>query len=396
MLYYIALLQLSLPLQILFYLQAAIVLSIIVLLLITLTNLRYLRKICSYPLPEKWPRISVLVPARNEERNISTCVKGLLAQDYPDFQLIVLDDNSTDNTLKILEGLATNDRRLTVIKGTPLPEDWLGKHWACHQLAEKADGELLLFADADTVHSPDMLRCTAAAVEGEDAALISALPHQKVVSWSELLSIPAFYLGMLCGVPIGLTRLQRNPLLFACLGQFLVFKKTAYLASGGYAAVRQNIVDDIAIGRRIHAMGLRYRLLDGNGQVTCRMYKDFEQVWKGLTKSTFATFNFDPFFLVLMYIIVLLVFVCPFIILGIALAQPVIPWEIAAMSIWAVLLTLLLWAISNHRFKFPLYLILIYPLSAIFMTVIAIASMVLTMQGKALWKGRAMPKTVKP
>jgi chlorobactene glucosyltransferase len=143
-------------------------------------------------------------------------------------------------------------------------------------------------------------------------------------------------------------------------------------------------------------MGLRYNLLYGNGQVSCRMYRNFDQVWKGLTKSTFATYNFDPLFLIFMYIMILMVFVFPFIALGIALAQPVIPWEIADMSILAIILTLFLWGISNYRFRFPMYTILFYPLSAIFMTIIAIASMVLTLQGKALWKGRTMPKTVKP
>jgi chlorobactene glucosyltransferase len=395
LLYYISLLQSNLLFEILFYFQTATVLGVVVLLIITLTNLRYLRRLHSYTFPKEWPRFSVLVPARNEEDNIGDCVMGLLAQDYPDFQLIVLDDNSTDRTREILEQFAVKDQRLKLIKGKPLPADWLGKHWACHQLAEEADGELLLFVDADTVHGPDMLRCTAAAMSGEQAALISALPRQHVVTWSEMLSIPAFYMGMLCGVPMGLTRLQSNPLLFACLGQFLVFRRAAYNASGGYAAVRQNIVDDLAIGRRIHAMGLRYRLLDGNGQVSCRMYRNFDQVWKGLTKSTFATFNFDPFFTVFMQLLILAVFVSPIIILIIAFAQPSIPWEVAGMSGLAIVLALLLWSISNHRFHFPLYLILIYALSSLFMTVIALASMVLTIQGKALWKGRTMPKTVK-
>jgi chlorobactene glucosyltransferase len=373
----------------------AIVLGLVVLLLITLTNIRYLRRLQSYARPSRWPRFSVLVPARNEEDNIATCVEGLLAQDYPDFQLIVLDDNSTDKTWQILDQFASQDQRLKLIKGKPLPGDWLGKHWACHQLAEAADGELYLFVDADTVHAPDMLRCTAAAMEGEDAALISALPRQKVVTWSEMLSIPAFYLGMLCGVPMGLTRLQRNPLLFACLGQFLVFRKAAYAASGGYAAVRQNVVDDLAIGRRIHAMGLRYRLLDGNGQVSCRMYSNFDQVWKGLTKSTFATFNFDPFFLILMQLLILAIFVCPLVVLIIAVAQPLIAWPVAAMSGLAIILALILWAIGNYRFHFPQRVLFFYFLSAIFMTAVSVASMVLTIQGKALWKGRLMPKFVK-
>jgi chlorobactene glucosyltransferase len=376
--------------------QTAIVLGFVLMLIITLSNLRYLRKLNSYAFPETWPRLSVLVPARNEEENIRTCVASLLAQDYPDFQVIVLDDNSTDSTWAILENLAAGDSRLKLVKGKPLPADWLGKHWACHQLAEAADGHLLLFVDADTVHSPDMLKCAAAAMIGEDAALISALPRQKAITWSEIVCIPAFYLGMLCGVPMGLTRLQRNPLLFACLGQFLMFRREAYDAAGGYAAVRQNVVDDLAIGRRIHAMGLHYKLLNGNGQVSCRMYRNFSQVWRGLTKSTFATFNFDPYFLVFMWLLVVILFIAPLVVFGMGLAQPQIRPEITATAGLAIFLALVLWAVSNVEFHFPVYLIVIYPASVILMGTIAVASMILTLQGKALWKGRNMPKTVKP
>jgi chlorobactene glucosyltransferase len=342
------------------------------------------------------PRVSILVPARNEEDNIATCISGLLSQNYHDFQLIVLDDNSTDKTLQIVKEFALNDQRLKYIEGQPLPLDWLGKHWACHQLAQEADGELLLFVDADTIHRPDMLSCAVSAMLGENAALISALPHQIVVTWSEMLSIPAFYLGMLCGVPMELTRLQRNPLLFACLGQFLMFRRGAYDAAGGYAAVRQNVVDDLAIGRRIHAMGLRYRLLDGNGQVSCRMYRNFQQMWKGLTKSTFATFNFDPYFLIAMWLMVMTVFVSPIVILIISLLQTNFPAEVMSMSLLAIILAIILWAISYIRFRFPIHLVLIYPISTILMATIAFASMVLNLQGKALWKGRIIPKTVKP
>ena len=382
-------------LDILFYIQSAIVASLVVLLIIALANMRYLRRLYSYPAPPAWPSCSVLVPARNEENNIGRCAGGLLAQDYPDFQVIVLDDNSTDRTWQILQEFAAKDPKLILIKGKPLPDDWLGKHWACHQLAQVANGELLVYVDADTYHEPGMLRGAAAAIIYEKAALISALPRQIVVSWSEMLSIPAFYLGMLCGVPLELTRLQRNPLLFAILGQFLVFRRDTYDAAGGYAAVRHNVVDDIAIGRRVHAMGLKYKLLDGDGLVSCRMYSNFEQVWKGLTKSTFATFNFDPYFLTLMWILVIIFFVSPPVVLVIGLAQPQVPVEITAMAGIAVFLNLVLWTVSHLRFHFPLYLILIYPFSAIFMTVVALASMILTIQGKALWKGRIMPKFVK-
>lgn len=389
------LVQFNLQSEILFYLQASIALGLIGLLIITLANLRYLRKISSYPFPGHWPRCSILVPARNEEQNIAACVSSLLAQDYPDFQLIVLDDNSTDKTPDILHDIASADTRLQIIGGKPLPDDWLGKHWACHQLAEKANGELLLFVDADTVHKPDMLRCAAAAMLHENAALISALPQQRVVTWAEKLSIPAFYMGMLCGVPMDLTKLQRNPLLFACLGQFLMFTREAYDASGGHAAVRQNVVDDLALGRRIHAMGLHYKLMDGNGQVSCRMYNNLTQVWRGLTKSTFATFNFDPFLLIMIWLLLLLAFVEPVVIALLGLTLPGFPFQVTILAIMTVLLTLLLWLLNHSRFHFPLYLVFFYSPSAIFMATIAVASMVLTIRGKASWKGRSMPRNVK-
>ena len=388
--------QQNLFFDILLYLQTAIIVGTVIFLLISLTNLRYLRRLHSYPPPARWPRISVLVPARNEEQNISHCISGLLAQDYPDYQVIVLDDNSTDRTWEILNEFARKNNALKLLKGKPLPDDWLGKHWACSQLAEAADGELLLFVDADTVHAPDTLRCAAAAMAGEDAALISALPAQIVVTWSEKLTIPAFYLGQLCGVPIGLTRIQRNPLLFACVGQFLLFTRKAYDASGGHAAVRQNVVDDVAIGRRVHSMGLVYRLLDGNKHVSCRMYHNSSEVWKGLTKNNFASFNFDPFLLIFMYLVVLAVFIVPLVILGISLAQPQPHADLTAAALMAIFLTLVLWWVNQQRFHFPYYLIVLYPLTAIAMIVIAVASMILTMQGKAQWKGRNMPKTIKP
>jgi chlorobactene glucosyltransferase len=164
---------------------------------------------------------------------------------------------------------------------------------------------------------------------------------------------------------------------------------------GGYASVRQNVVDDIAIGRRVHAMGLKYRLLDGNGQVSCRMYRNPDQVWKGLTKSTFATFSFDPYFLMLMWTLVIIVFISPLLMLITGLILPQVPSLITLLAGFAVFLTLFLWSVNHIRFHFPLYLVLIYPASTVFMTIIAIASMILTLQGKARWKDRLMPKFVK-
>jgi chlorobactene glucosyltransferase len=114
-----------------------------------LVNFFTVKRFDQYPLAEKFPFVSILVPARNEALNIADCVDSLLAQDYPDFEVIVLNDNSTDDTSRILAGLAQTNPRLRVLKGSPLPDGWLGKHWACHQLDQAAAGELILFTDAD-------------------------------------------------------------------------------------------------------------------------------------------------------------------------------------------------------------------------------------------------------
>ena len=147
-------------------------------LLTVLVNYFTVRRFDQYPPAERYPFVSVLVPARNEARSIEICISSLLAQDYPDFEVIVLNDHSTDDTARILARLAQSDNRLRLLKGVSLPEDWLGKHWACHQLSQAAKGELILFTDADTHSTPDMLRASVSALLAEQADLLTAFPRR--------------------------------------------------------------------------------------------------------------------------------------------------------------------------------------------------------------------------
>ncbi|MGB3060724.1 MAG: glycosyltransferase, partial [Anaerolineae bacterium] len=174
------------------------------LVLIALSNWRLLRRAGDWAPPTAWPRVSVLVPARNEDVNIGDCVRSLLAQDYPDCEVIVLDDQSCDRTGEILAELASQDRRLRVIPGLALPEGWLGKHWACQQLAESATGDLLFFTDADTRHEPQSLRHGIAALMAEQADLLTACPRQEVVTWAEKLVVPFFPWSILSFLPLAL------------------------------------------------------------------------------------------------------------------------------------------------------------------------------------------------
>ena len=163
-----------------------------VLWLIALSNTWVLRRARRHAPPAHLPRVSVLVPARNEEANIERCVASLLAQDYPDFEVLVLDDESTDGTGCILARLAAADPRLRVLSGRPLEAGWRGKNWACAQLAAQANGELLFFTDADTHHQPQTLRAFATALIGEGADLLGGFPRQEVETLGEQFIVPFF------------------------------------------------------------------------------------------------------------------------------------------------------------------------------------------------------------
>jgi len=363
------------------------------LLLIALSNLRFLRRLEDYQYLSAYPRVSILLPARNEESTISDCVRSLLSQKYPNFRVLVLDDDSSDRTWQILETLATEDNRLHIIKGKPLPPGWLGKHWACHQLAQAADGELLLFTDADTYHQPDTLSRSVAALLAEKADLISAFPEEKAVSWPEKLIIPVILWSVFSFLPLGLAYHLRTPFLSATMGQMMLFRRQAYEQIGGYASVRQQATDDLALGRRIKAHGLCWRLLDGRRHIQCRMYRNFNEIYEGLGKNLFALFEYNVPIFVFIWVWLLIAFWEPIVILALGISQPYISGLSMILATGAVATSLLLWGISYHRFGFPWYLVLFYPISILLMVAIAMSSMVLTLTSRARWKGRTILKS---
>ena len=372
--------------------QIGLVVFLAVLLLIALSNLRAMRRLDEYACPPLFPRFSTLVPARNEEANIGPCVRSLLAQQYPNFQVIVLDDESSDGTWQVMATLVVEDDRLRVLKGKPLPDGWVGKNWACHQLAQAADGELLLFTDADTRHHPQTLLNAAAALIAEEADLVTAFPKQDVISWAERLVIPVLPWSILSFLPLGLAYRLRTRFLSAAIGQFMIFRRDAYEQIGGHAAVRQDAVDDVALVRRIKAHGLRWRLLYGNSRIRCRMYESLHQVYEGLTKNLFGIFeNNVPVFLFI-WLWLAVVFLGPLVVLALATTGTTMSGLSLGLAVAAVVLSLLLWGVSTWRFGFPLYLVFLYPLTILLAVTIALSSMVLTIAGRSTWKGRRLIK----
>jgi chlorobactene glucosyltransferase len=361
-------------------------------LLTALSNYWLIPRFDEYPPPSTYPRVSILVPARNEADGIEACLRSLLDQDYADFEVIVLDDGSTDETGPLLLKLARQNSQLNVLEGKPLPLGWLGKHWACYQLAQAASGDLLLFTDADTLHQPNMLRDSVAALIAERADLLTAFPHEQAVTWGEKLVVPVISWGILSFLPVRLASRLSMPWLSVTIGQFMLFNRSAFEAVGGYASVREHLVDDVALGRRIIAHGYRWTLLDGTGHVSCRMYRGFWEAVDGFSKNVFAFFEYRILFYLAAWLWIAIAFLePPYALSSWYLGKPLayFPPNLAAI---ATLQSLLLWRIAYRRFRLPAYLVLLYPLSLSLFILIGLRSLVLTLTGRATWKGRQLDR----
>ena len=372
--------------------QISVLIFLLVILFITLSNIGILRKLGSYPLPLQYPFISVLVPARNEEENIGDCVKSLLNQDYPDFEVLVLDDNSTDGTLRILGKLSVENKRLRIFNGEPLPDGWFGKHWACHQLSQHANGEVFLFTDADTRHNPNSLKDGVAGMIAEKADLITAFPREEILSWGERMMVTLFPWFILCFLPLIVAYRTQSPAFSAAIGQFLMISRKAYTKIGGHEAIKREAVDDVALARNIKANGLRWRMSLGHDQLHCRMYHSFREAYRGFTKNLFAGFNYKILTFTFVWLCIGFAFLEPIIVLFLGIIRTNLPFMTLVLAGIGVLVSLVIWGTSHWRFGFPIYLTLFYPISVILLLTIAFSSMLFALTGKAGWKGRYFAK----
>ncbi len=362
-----------------------------VLLLIALGNTWALRRAARHGAPSRWPKVSVLVPARDEEAHIARCVRSLLAQDYSDFEVLVLDDQSSDETGPILARMASSEGRLRVLSGQPLPPGWLGKNWACHQLAAQASGELLYFTDADTIHQPQALRAAVAVMEEERADLLTGFPRQVVRTWGERLIVPFFSWACYCFLPLSLAYRLRAPALSCAIGQLLVFRRSAYQAIGGHSAIRASIVEDLQLAKRIKAAGHRWRMFDATRLVSCRMYRSGSEARAGLSKNLFAAFEFRllPYLYAWLWLAVM--FLEPPLVLGLG-AMGLLPGVRVAPILLCMGLSVALWWVPYRGLRLPWYLALLYPLTLAAIESVAWRSLRLTVSGRLQWKGRDLER----
>ena len=355
-------------------------------LLLSLANMVAFRRLNIPARKLNSPKVSILVPARDEEVNLRACLDSLLKQDYSNFEILVLDDNSSDGTAEILREYAERHPRLSTFSGAPLPPDWLGKHYACQQLSEHAEGEYLLFTDADTVHRPDCVSWALTNLLHHDADFMSAMPRQKIGSFGEAVVVPVVHLATSMFLPVWLVPTTRNPLISFAVGQFVIGRASAYATVGGYESIRHDLVDDLSMAKKMKASGFKTLFLNGEDHVDCRMYRNYRCAFNGIMKSLFAALDKSLPRLLGALLLVVAAVLLPLVIL---LARGAADTGDMLLSAAPVAIFLLMWSLSLYDRRVSPFLALLYPLQFLSLMAIAAVSAAKTSYGKgALWKGR--------
>jgi chlorobactene glucosyltransferase len=286
------------------------------------------------------PKVSVLIPARNEEQHIERCVNSLRKQVYKNYEILVLNDNSTDHTLEIIKRIAASDRRVHAFNGKPLPEGWYGKPFALHQLAREATGEILIFTDADTVHTPTSIAWAVTNMLGLKADLVSGYVGQIFRSFGEIITVPLMFFLTGFAIPLFLNRYAKVPWFSAAIGQFIAVKKKVFDEIGGCETFKKKTSEDIYMSRFIKSKGYSTRFLNISEHVKCRMYKGYRSAVEGIGKNIFDFLGKNSVLLAFLMIIIFFFLFFPFPLLFFCIVNSS-PWTVHILVV--VILYTLTW-----------------------------------------------------
>jgi chlorobactene glucosyltransferase len=356
-------------------------------------NAAAMRRLADAPDPgAARPRVSVVVPARNEEGSIEAAVRSHLAQDYPNLEVIVVDDRSSDGTASILDRLRRGDGRLTIVDGVEPPEGWLGKPHALFEGASRATGDFLLFADADVRYAPRTVREAVGWLEGGGLDFVAFFPRLEMRGFWEnvvLVYLPvSYFFG-----PAFLLNSDRQRRFAAGGGAGMIVRRTLYRASGGHEALRASVIDDLHLATRVKRAGGRCRMLRADDRLSLRMYRGFREIFDGFTKN--MAYVFEGWMGALLALVTVFSFVAwslPAVVLAAAAAgAPVAPADLA----WAALafaLAILGRAGIAIFLGYPVWPSFTHPFMAIVWTAITVRSLTWRFLRRELrWRGRTFP-----
>lgn len=362
---------------------------ILVLALITYRYARRRPHLRDYRPAETGPLVSVIIPARNEAPNIEPCVRSILAARYEPLEVIVVDDRSTDGTGDIVERLARSAEargRLRLVRGPELPPGWFGKQWAMVQGYRASEGALLLFADADTHHEPDLIGRAVAALFTEGADLLSVVPRQEMGSFWERLIQPQVFLALQARVG-NLRRVNRTRVVWDAIanGQFILVTRTAYEAVGTHEAVKDTVADDVALAQACVRHERDIFLAHAPEFMSTRMYRSLHDIIGGWSKNLAlgAPMMTPPIPVVRRAVPYLIWLPSLFWVL------PPVVWAVLGVdaAMIATLVSLVTWIEVYRQERAPIGYALLYPMGAVLVAYIMIRS---AWRGarKVEWRGR--------
>jgi hopene-associated glycosyltransferase HpnB len=335
-------------------------------------------------MPERWPSVVAVVPARNEADVIQRSIGSLVAQDYPgDFHIVLVDDQSDDGTADLATAL--NSARLTVLTGAERPQGWTGKLWAMHQgseLASKRAPEFVWFTDADIAHTPENLRHLVARAQDGYKVLVSLMARLSCKTAAEHFLIPAFVFFFDMLFPFGAVNDPKSKVA-AAAGGCMLTRRTALDAAGGIAAIRHNIIDDCALGRAMKRQGPIWLGLTDRA-LSLRPYEHLADIRQMVSRSAYAQLNYSPLLLAGTLLGLFLVYIAP-------VMTALFAWGVSQLAGWAAwaIMAIMFQPILRFYRQSPLWGLAL-PLIGAFYAAFTLESAIQYWSGKGgMWKGRA-------
>ncbi|MFI5244783.1 MAG: glycosyltransferase [Gemmatimonadales bacterium] len=362
---------------------------------VILWRLRRTTRLGVFPptLPTDAPLVSVIVPARNETRNIEPCVRSILAATWPAIEVIVVDDHSSDGTGDIALRISADDPRVRVIGNPDLPDGWIGKQWACHNGQLAAHGTFLLFTDADTRHGPALLARSMNAMRERRADLFSVAGAQVMETFWERLLQPHVF-GMLFARfgSTDRTNESRNPLDKIANGQFMLMRREVYGRAGGHAAVRTHVAEDLRFAQEWTRLGYSVHVVEGFDDMSTRMYAGFGEIWRGWGKNIWAagrdTIQGGRAMRALIRLVAPLVPLWE-VVPTLAIVVTLLGFAPVAVGIWGAIayaLCTLFWVVLHVAFRAPAWYAFLNPLASFVLVALFVRA---AWRGdKVEWKGR--------
>jgi len=332
------------------------------------------------------PLVSILVPMRNEEENIDKCLDSLQKQNYENYEILVIDDNSTDGTLEALNRIAGKDERIHVYEGAPLPQDWYGKPYALQQLSKHARGDILIFTDADTLHGNSSVSWTVTNMEASGSDFISGYVGQRIQSFGEQITVPLMYFLTGFLLPLCMNRFTKYSLFSSAVGQFIAIKRDVFEKIGGFSAIRKKTSEDMYLARYVKNRGFKTVFLDIGDQVQCRMYKGYRAALEGIGKNIFDFLGKNTLliFCIALAVIFFLFLPFPLLIRSFLHGGPHTK-ELLTVNI----LFTITWATLFLDRKIPWYRAFLWPLMFLNLVYMAVWSWFRTISGQGfVWKNR--------